>query len=117
MITVPAGVRIYVACGATDMRKGFDSLSVMAQEVLKQDPFAGHLFAFRGRRGDLVKVLYWDGQGFCLFAKRLEKGRFVWPPLVDGTMTLTPAQLALLVEAMDWRRTVAPPAPPRPMLV
>jgi transposase len=64
VITVPAGVRIYLACGATDMRKGFDSLSVMAQEVLKQDPFAGHLFAFRGRRGDLVKILYWDGQGF-----------------------------------------------------
>ena len=83
MITVPAGVRIYLACGATDMRKGFDSLSVMAQEVLKQDPFAGHLFAFRGRRGDLVKVLYWDGQGFCLFAKRLEKGRFVWPVRVQ----------------------------------
>ena len=61
MITVPAGVRIYLACGATDMRKGFDSLSVMAQEVLKHDPFAGHLFAFRGRRGDLVKILYWAG--------------------------------------------------------
>jgi len=117
VITVPAGVRIYLACGATDMRKGFDSLSVMAQEVLKQDPFAGHLFAFRGRRGDLVKVLYWDGQGFCLFAKRLEKGRFVWPPIVDGTMTLTPAQFSLLIEAMDWRRTLAPPPSPRPVLV
>ena len=70
MITVPAGVRIYLACGATDMRRGFDCLSIMAQEVLKQDPFAGHLFAFRGKRGDLVKVLYWDGQGFCQFAKR-----------------------------------------------
>ena len=79
MITVPAGVRIYLACGATDMRRGFDSLSVMAQEVLKQDPFSGHLFAFRGRRGHLIKILYWDGQGFCLFAKRLEKGRFTWP--------------------------------------
>jgi transposase len=74
VITVPGGVRIYLACGATDKRKGFDSLSVMAQEVLKQDPFAGHLFAFRGRRGDLVKILYWDGQGFCLFAKRLGEG-------------------------------------------
>ena len=76
MITVPAGVRIFLACGVTDMRKGFDSLAVLAQEVLKQNPFAGHLFAFWGRRGDLVKILYWDGQGFCLFAKRLEKGRF-----------------------------------------
>ena len=103
MITVPAGVRIYLACGATDMRKGFDSLSVMAQEVLKQDPFAGHLFAFRGRRGDLVKVLYWDGQGFCLFAKRLEKGRFVWPITQQGSVTLTPAQLSMLLEGIDWR--------------
>ena len=76
MITIPAGVRIYLACGPTDMRKGFDGLSMLAQDVLKQDPFAGHLFCFRGRRGDLVKILYWDGQGFCLFAKRLEKGRF-----------------------------------------
>jgi len=85
------------------MRKGLDSLSVMAQEVLKQDPFAGHLFAFRGRRGDLVKVLYWDGQGFCLFAKRLEKGRFVWPVTKDGSVTLTPAQLSMLLEGIDWR--------------
>jgi transposase len=103
VITAPAGVRIYLACGATDMRKGFDSLSVMAQEVLKQDPFAGHLFAFRGKRGDLVKVLYWDGQGFCLFAKRLEKGRFVWPVTKDGSVSLTPAQLSMLLEGIDWR--------------
>jgi transposase len=103
VITVPAGVRIYLACGATDMRKGFDSLSVMAQEVLKQDPFAGHLFAFRGKRGDHVKVLYWDGQGFCLFAKRLEKGRFVWPVTREGSVTLTPAQLSMLLEGIDWR--------------
>src|SRR6202040_3308061 len=66
MITVPAGVRIYLACGVTDMRKGFDGLSMLAQEVLKQNPFAGHLFAFCGRRGGLVKILYWDGQGFCV---------------------------------------------------
>ena len=113
MITVPAGVRIYLACGATDMRKGFDSLSVMAQEVLRQDPFAGHLFAFRGRRGDLVKVLYWDGQGFCLFAKRLEKGRFVWPTPADGVVTISAAQLGYLLEGIDWRaprRTWVPQA-------
>ena len=84
MITVPAGVHIYLACGITDMRKGFDSLSLLAQEVLKQNPFAGHLFAFRGRRGDLIKILYWDGQGFCLFAKRLEKGRFTGPVTKEG---------------------------------
>jgi len=77
MIAIPPGVRIYLAMGPTDMRKGFDGLSMLAQELLKQEPFSGHLFVFRGKRGDLVKVLYWDGQGFCLFAKRLEKGRFV----------------------------------------
>jgi transposase len=77
MITVPAGVRVFLAMGPTDMRKGFGGLSVLAQEVLRQDPFSGALFVFRGKRGDLIKVLYWDGQGFCLFAKRLEKGRFI----------------------------------------
>jgi transposase len=64
-----------------------------------------------------LKALYWDGSGLCLFAKRLEKGRFVWPPIVDGAMTLTAAQLALLIEAMDWRRTVAPPSVAQPVLV
>ncbi|MGE5268840.1 MAG: IS66 family insertion sequence element accessory protein TnpB, partial [Thiohalocapsa sp.] len=67
--------------------------------------------------GHYLKGLYWDGSGLCLFAKRLERGKFVWPPIVDGTLTLTPAQMALLIEAMDWRRTVAPPLPARPMLV
>lgn len=103
MITIPAGMHIYLACGVTDMRKGFDSLSLLAQEVLKQNPFAGHLFAFRGRRGDLIKILYWDGQGFCLFAKRLEKGRFTWPVTKEGAVTLTPAQLSMLLEGLEWR--------------
>ena len=103
MITVPAGVRIYLACGTTDMRRGFDGLAMLAQEVLKQDPFSGHLFCFRGRRGHLVKILYWDGQGFCLFAKRLEKGRFTWPVTKQGAVTLTPAQLSMLLEGLEWR--------------
>jgi transposase len=85
------------------MRKGFDGLSMLAQDVLKQDPFSGAVFCFRGRRGDLVKVLYWDGQGLCLFAKRLEKGRFVWPVTKEGSVTLTPAQLSMLLEGIDWR--------------
>ena len=103
MIAIPPGVRIYLAMGATDMRKGFDGLSMLAQEVLKQEPFSGHLFVFRGKRGDLMKVLYWDGQGFCLFAKRLEKGRFVWPITKQGSVALTPAQLSMLLEGIDWR--------------
>ena len=71
--------------------------------MLGQDPFSGHLFVFRGRRGDLVKVLFWDGQGLCLFAKRLEQGRFTWPAAKDGVVTLTPAQLSMLLEGIDWR--------------
>ena len=100
MITVPAGVRVYLALGTTDMRKGFDGLSVLAQEVLREDPFSGHLFVFRGRRGDLIKVLYWNGQGLCLFGKRLERGRFIWPQAREGTVTLSPAQLAMLLEGI-----------------
>ena len=103
MIGLPAGTKVWLACGVTDMRKGFDGLSMLAQELLKKDPFSGHLFVFRGKRGDLVKVLYWDGQGFCLFAKRLEKGRFVWPITKEGSVTLTPAQLSMLLEGIDWR--------------
>jgi transposase len=81
VITTPAGVRIYLACGRTDMRKRFDGLSIMAQDVLMQDPFSGVVFCFRGRRGDLVKILYWDGQGFCLFANDL---RSYYIPFVFG---------------------------------
>ena len=103
MISVPAGVRIYLALGPTDMRKGFDGLALLVQEALKQDPFSGHLFVFRGRRGDLVKVLWWDTQGLVLYAKRLERGRFVWPQAKDGAVSLTPAQLSMLLEGIDWR--------------
>lgn len=106
MISIPAGVRIYLACGATDMRRGFDGLAVMVQEVLAQNPHSGALFAFRGKRGDLIKLLWWDGQGLCLFAKRLEKGRFVWPISARGTVSMTAAQLAMLLEGIDWRAPI-----------
>jgi len=103
MIPVPAATKVWLAAGATDMRKGFNGLSSMAQEVLKQDPFSGHLFVFRGRRSDLIKVIWWDGQGACLFSKRLEKGRFVWPSPATGKVSLSPAQLSMLLEGIDWR--------------
>ncbi len=103
MIPVPANTRIWLAAGVTDMRKGFAALASQAEVVLKQDPFAGHLFVFRGRRGDLVKVIWWDGQGACMFMKRLEKGRFVWPSAKDGKVALSSAQLAMLLEGIDWR--------------
>ena len=103
MIPVPAQAKVWLAAGVTDMRKGFNGLSALAQTVLKQDPFSGHLFVFRGRRGDLIKVIWWDGQGACLFSKRLEKGRFVWPSPASGKVALSPAQLSMLLEGIDWR--------------
>ena len=99
------------------MRRGFDGLAADVAAVLRQDPCSGHLFLFRSRKADYLKILHYDGTGLCLFAKRLEKGKFVWPPIVDGTMVLTPAQMALLVEAMDWRRTVSPEPPRRPAVI
>ncbi len=77
MIPLPPATRIYLACGATDMRKGFDGLAVLVQQVLEKSPHSGALFAFRGKRGDLVKLLWYDGQGLCLFSKRMDRGRFV----------------------------------------
>ena len=103
MIPVPAQTKVWLAAGVTDMRKGFNGLSALAEKVLEQDPYCGHLFVFRGRRGDLVKVIWWDGQGACLFSKRLERGRFVWPSPADGRIGVTPAQLAMLLEGIDWR--------------
>ena len=103
MIPVPASTKVWLAAGVTDMRKGFNGLSALAEKVLEQDPFCGHLFVFRGRRGDLLKVIWFDGQGACLFSKRLEKGRFVWPSAVSGKVSLSPAQLAMLFEGIDWR--------------
>lgn len=104
MIGLPAGTRVWLAAGVTDMRKGMDGLAALAQTVLEQEPFAGHVFVFRGRRGDLVKLVWFDGDGLCLFAKRLERGRFVWPQASSGAVALTAAQLSMLLEGIDWRR-------------
>ena len=103
MLQPPPGTRVFLACGVTDMRKGFDGLAALVQVVLAQDPYGGALFLFRGRRGDLVKALWWDGQGLVLYAKRLERGHFVWPQAKDGVVSLTPAQLSMLLEGIDWR--------------
>jgi len=106
MIALPASTRIWIVAGVTDLRRGFTGLSAMVQTKLGQDPFAGHVFLFRGRRGHLVKVLWWDGQGLCLFAKRLERGKFLWPKAESGTVHLTKAQLSMLLEGIDWRNIV-----------
>jgi len=86
------------------MRIGFDGLATLVQQVLAEDPFSGQIFVFRGRRGDLVKLLWWDGDGLCLFAKRLERGKFIWPRATSGTVHLSAAQLSMLLEGIDWRR-------------
>jgi transposase len=106
VIGLPAGTRVWLAAGLTDMRRGFDGLAASVQSALTQDPFSGHVFVFRGKRGDIVKLLWWDGQGMCLFAKRLEKGRFIWPQADSGSVSLTPAQLSMLLEGIDWRMPV-----------
>lgn len=103
MIPVPTNTKVWLAAGVTDMRKGFNGLSAQTEKVLNAAPYCGHLFVFRGRRGDLIKVIWFDGQGACLFSKRLEKGKFVWPSVKNGKLALTPAQLAMLLEGMDWR--------------
>lgn len=104
MIALPAGTRVWIAAGVTDLRKGMDGLAALVQTALAENPFSGHVFAFRGRRGDMVKLLWFDGDGVCLFAKRLERGRFVWPQADSGTVSLTAAQLSMLLEGIDWRR-------------
>ena len=103
MIPIPNGARVWLATGHTDMRKGFHGLALLVQETLRRDPHNGHLFVFRGRRGSLLKVLWHDGQGMCLFAKRLEHGRFIWPFPADGSVVISPAQLGYLLEGIDWR--------------
>ena len=111
MISLPSSTNIWIAAGITDMRRGFTGLSAVAQTVLEQNPYSGHVFVFRGRRGDLVKVLWWDGDGLCLFAKRLERGRFIWPQAGKGMVSLSRAQLSMLLEGIDWRRPIRTAAP------
>ena len=128
LIGVPTGTRVWLAAGVTDMRKGFDGLAALVQSQMAgikpsqdnagdtngkasfdapEDVFSGHIFVFRGRRGDKIKLLWWSGDGMCLFAKRLERGRFIWPnptTVTRGRVHLTCAQLAMLLEGIDWRR-------------
>jgi transposase len=95
--------QIWIAAGVTDMRRGFQGLAAQVQTALEQQPYSGHIFIFRGRRGDMVKLLWLDGDGLCLFQKRLERGRFVWPQASSGTVSLSRAQLSMLLEGIDWR--------------
>lgn len=99
----PIGTQVWLAAGVTDMRKSFDGLAALVQQSLGHSPFGGHVFVFRGRRGDRIKLLWFSGDGLCLFAKRLEEGRFVWPQASSGVVHLTTAQLSMLLEGIDWR--------------
>ena len=93
MIPVPSGVRVWLAVGRTDMRRGMNGLALQVQEALRRDPHAGDLYVFRGARGNLIKILWHDGLGMSLYAKRLEKGRFIWPSPSDGVLRSRPRSL------------------------
>jgi transposase len=114
MISLASGVRIYLACGVTDMRKGMVGLAMLVQQNLAEDPFSGAVFAFRGRRAGLIKLIWHDGLGLCMLTKRLERGQFVWPSAdTTGRIMLNSSQLAALLDGCEWR---APPVRRRPEL-
>jgi transposase len=104
MIGLPSNTQIWIAAGVTDLRRGFEGLSALVQTKLEKSPLSGQVFIFRGRRGDLVKLIWFDGDGLCLFCKRLERGKFVWPQATEGSVSLSRAQLSMLLEGIDWRR-------------
>ena len=115
MIGAPSGVLIWLVAGVTDLRKGLDGLAALVQNHLAVNPFSGDLYVFRGRRGDKVKLLWYSGDGVCLYYKRLSDGKFIWPQVQDGTISLSAAQLAMLLEGIDWRRPKrTSPAPQDP---
>jgi transposase len=103
---IPAGTQIWIVVGVTEMRYGFTGLSAKVQNVLRENPLSGQVFIFRGRRGDRIKILWHDSDGFCLFHKMLDRGHFVWPQAESGAVSLTRAQLSMLCEGIDWRRPV-----------
>jgi transposase len=104
----PSGaVRVMVATKPVDFRKGMEGLAVLVREALEADPFSGAVYVFRAKRADRIKLIFWDGTGVCLFAKRLEDGKFRWPSIKDGVIRLSAAQLSALLEGLDWRRVHA----------
>ncbi|HBA3592192.1 TPA: IS66 family insertion sequence element accessory protein TnpB [Escherichia coli] len=104
MISLLSGTRIWMVAGVTDMRKSFNGQVEQIQHVLDEIPFSGHLFIFRGRRGDTIKILWADADGLYLFTKRLEEGQFIWPAVRDGKVSITRSQLAMLLDKLDWRQ-------------
>ena len=109
MIPVPSGVRVLVWSTPVDFRAGMDRLAALVQVTLRLDPFAGDVFVFRSRRPDRIKLLVYDGTGLILITKRLEAGRFPWPPVTDGVVRLSALQLSVLLSGLPWERLQALP--------
>ena len=105
-LAFPPSTKVYLSLAPCDIRKGFDGLSAQVRNILQLDPFSGAVFLFRGRRGDRLKALVWDGSGLCLYAKRLERGKFVWPRAHEGALRLSAAQLAMLLEGLNWKQAI-----------
>jgi len=105
-LAFPPSTKIYLSLAPCDMRKGFDGLAAQVRNILQLDPFSGAVFLFRGKRGDRLKALVWDGSGLCMYAKRLERGKFVWPRAHEGALRLSAAQLAMLVEGLNWKHAI-----------
>ena len=116
MIQVAPGTKVHLACRPVSMRYGFDGLAAQVANTLKADPYSGHLFLFRGKRGDYLKALYWDGSGLCLYAKRLERGKFVWPRANEGALRQSAAQVAMLIEGPNWKQAIVHDAAVTPTL-
>lgn len=104
MIYLPANLRVFLAPGSTDMRKAINGLSILVEDTLRLDPFSGHLFVFCNRGRTILKILYYDRNGFCLWQKRLEKHRFKWPQNGDETMQIGARELSFMIEGLDLRR-------------
>ena len=107
MIGPTGAVKVMVATQPVDFRKGAEGLAALVRETMGADPFGGTVYVFRAKRADRIKLIFWDGTGMCLYAKRLEDGGFRWPNMQDGVMRLTAAQLSALLEGLDWRRVHA----------
>ena len=105
-LALPSSTKIYLSLAPCDMRKGFDGLAAQVRNILQLDPFSGAVFLFRGKRGDRLKALVWDGSGLCLYAKRLERGKFVWPRANEGALRLSAAQVAMLIEGLNWKQAI-----------
>lgn len=111
MIALRADLKVVIASRPVDFRKGVQGLSALVAEALAANPYCGDVFVFRSKRTDRLKLLAWDGSGMILATKWLEEGRFTWPPIADGAVVITPAQMAMLVDGLDWTRVR--PAPVR----